>query len=112
VADPAVRAAQVAKPLVGPPWASGWHPNVALDYAATLGAHTSAFAPKTKAELSALIATTFPAGTKVSAFMYGFDTGDGGHKVHRNAGDDDGAIVALGSGAPRWLLFHFAQQTF
>lgn len=113
VDDPAVRVAQTSAPLVGPAWASGWHEGVSLDYASSLGMHSdSGFSAKTKQELGALVAAALPAGTKVSAFMFGFDTHDGGHKVHRNGGGDDGALVAIGGGTPKWLLFHFSQQTF
>jgi len=49
----------------------------------------------------------------VSAYMQGFDTFNGGHKVHRNGHDQDGALVAIDSGgATTWYLFHFADQHF
>lgn len=113
VDDPAVRVAQTTAPLVGPAWASGWHEGVSLDYPSSLGIHSdTGFSAKTKEELGALLTATLPAGTKVSAFMFGFDTHDGGHKVHRNGGGDDGAVVVVGAGTPKWLLFHFSQQTF
>lgn len=116
-ADPYVRVAQKTAPLVGPAWVSGWHPSVALDYATTLGVHSGgAFAVKTRSELGTLLDAALPKGAKVSAFMYGFQTADGGHKTHRNATGfataDDGALVVLGQGTPRWLLFHFSQQLF
>ena len=35
------------------------------------------------------------------------------HKIHRNGGSKDGALVLNPEAASaRWLLFHFANQTF
>gem|GEM_PF-1898500 len=117
-ADPAVRVAQRTGALVGPAWASGWHPGVALDYADDLGVSSSTgFTPRSKEEIASIVAAALPVGSKVSAYSYGFQTGDGAHKVHRNRTggnfDDDGALVGLpASGAPRWVLFRFANQSF
>lgn len=112
VTDPAVRLGQTTHALVGPAWATGWHTGVSLDYPSSLGVHNAAFAPKTKVELAAAIAAALPAGAKVSAYMSGFSTLDGGHKVHRNFAGEDGALAVVGAGAPKWLLFHFSQQVF
>lgn len=39
--------------------------------------------------------------------------GDSAHLIHRNHGNQDGALVlAASSSAPSWLLFHFAEQSF
>ncbi len=112
VIDPAVRLAQTTHALEGPPWASGWHAGTTLDYPSSLGMHTGMFAPKTKSELASAIAAALPPGAKVSAYMAGFDTRDGGHKVHRNFTGADGALAVVGAGTPRWLLFQFSQQVF
>ena len=114
ISDPAVRLGQTTHALVGPAWASGWHTGfeVGLDYPTSLGLHTSSFAPKTKAELATAIAAALPAGAKVSAYMSGFDSMDGGHKVHRNFPGEDGALAVMAAGQPKWLLFHFSQQIF
>ena len=114
VTDPAVRLAQTTHALVGPAWASGWHTtfDVGLDYPSSLGVHTGTFTAKTKAELATAIAAALPAGAKVSAYMSGFDTMDGGHKVHRNFAGQDGALAVVGAGTPTWLLFQFSQQVF
>jgi hypothetical protein len=112
VSDPAVRFGQTAHALLGPAWAPGWHTDVSLDYPTALGVHNATFAAKTKAELGTLINAGLPVGAKVSVYMFGFDTKDGGHKVHRNSQSSDGALVNLQTDPPTWLLFHFSQQTF
>lgn len=114
VSDPAVRLAQTSHALVGPAWASGWHTtfDVGLDYPSSLGVHTGSFTAKTKGELATAIAAALPAGAKVSAYMSGFDTMDGGHKVHRNFTGQDGALAVVGAGTAKWLLFQFSQQVF
>ena len=110
--EPAVRIAQTTHALEGPPWASGWHAGSFLDYSSSLGMHSAMFVPKTRGELSTTIAAALPTGAKVSAYMTGFDTRDGGHKVHRNVTRADGALGVIGIGSPRWLLFRFSQQRF
>ena len=112
VNDPAVRLARTTHPLEGPPWAAGWHAGTSLDYPSSLGMHTGMFAAKTTTELASVIAAALPQGAKVSAYMSGFDTSDGGHKVHRNFTGADGALAVIGAGTPRWLLFQFSQQVF
>ena len=65
-----------------PPWSKGWHTATTLDYAFDLGLHSGAsFAPKTKTDLGAIITAALPRGAKVSAFIFGFDTADGGHST-------------------------------
>jgi hypothetical protein len=111
--DPSVSIATTSAALVGPAWASGWHPTpAAVDYAATLGVHSGAFQSQSISALAAQIAAAAQPGAHVSAYVSGFATHDGGHKVHRNGHDDDGALVIIGSGIPSWLLFRFADQTF
>lgn len=112
-ADPMLRYQErTSNGLYGPVYAAGWHPGIIFDYT-FVGAHTNAgFAVKSKAELASLLVAAIPVGAKVSAFLHGFPSGDGGHKVHRNAGNDDGALVLQDGAKPRYLLFHFATQTF
>lgn len=112
-ADPTVSFANATKTLVGPAWAVGWHQaSLRVDYPTTLGVHAVDFASKTKDELAALVASQVPVGAKVSAYVYGFVDGTGGHKLHRNGGGDDGALVVMGNGTPSWLLFRFSEQSF
>lgn len=112
--DPQIRFAQLRAPLQLGAWSEGWHPAIGqLDYAFTLNVHTSSFAPMSKAAAATQIAQLVKKGAQVSAFVDGFATADGGHKVHRNGYGKDGALVVIEpSGAPRWLLFHFSQQLF
>lgn len=112
--DPQIRFAELRAPLVFGAWSEGWHPLPGqLDYPTTLGVHTSSFTVMPKATIAAHIAELVPEGAEVSVFFEGFSTADGGHKVHRNGYGKDGALVVIEkNGQPRWLLFHFSQQSF
>ena len=111
--DPDVSFATFTHDFVGPAWSSGWHPGTTLDYPTSLGVHSGPpFQAYDKATLAAKIVSTIPVGAEVSVYMTGFDTHDGGHKVHRDGHDDDGAVVVLGGATATYLLFHFADQTF
>ncbi len=110
--DKLVRVATPSLALPFPAWSSGWHGGLSLDYP-SVGLHsTAAFTPMAISALGPFIASKVPIGARVSAYAYGFNTMDGAHKVHRNIGGDDGALVVLGTGAPTWLAFHFAGQSF
>jgi hypothetical protein len=112
--DPQIRFAELRAPLVFGAWSEGWHPLPGqLDYPTTLGVHTGSFAVMPKATIAAHIAELVTEGVEVSVFFEGFSTSDGGHKVHRNGYGKDGALVVIEkTGQPRWLLFHFSQQSF
>jgi hypothetical protein len=110
--DPKVRFLAIDKPLPAPAWSEGWHAGVTLDYPTTLDVHVAAFTPFAKDDLVKTVTDAIPLGANVSVYS----TTSGGassHKVHRNGASDDGAIV-LGpdTATPRFLLFHFDQQTF
>ena len=110
--DKVVRVATPTLALPFPAWSSGWHGGLSLDYP-SLGLHsTISFMPMSIGSLGALIVSKVPVGARVSAYAYGFNTMDGAHKVHRNLGGDDGALVVLGATTPTWLAFHFAGQSF
>lgn len=100
--------------LAGDPWSEGWHPGTALDYVATLATTSTAFVPHEEAETVALVTDALELGAKVSVFATstGGTKADSAHLVHRNAANADGAIVIDPDGAPRYLLFRFADQTF
>jgi hypothetical protein len=110
--DPKVRFVALDKPLPAPAWTEGWHAGVTLDYPTTLDAHVAAFTALAKDDLVKTITDAVPLGAKVSVYS----TTSGGassHKVHRNGANDDGAIVlSPDTATPRFLLFHFDQQTF
>ena len=112
--DPRVRYTQIDHALVGGPWADGWHVPAQLDYVGDLGVHKNAngFSPFTLEELSLKIAADIDIGDRVSVFA---DTSGGAsaHKIHRNLGGNDGAIVLRADSAnPKYLLFHFDTQNF
>jgi hypothetical protein len=113
-ADPKIRIATLEHALPTPPFAEGWHLPAPLDYVTTLGAHADAgFATLTLDEATTKIVSALKIGDPVS--VYG-TSGDGrpesAHLIHRNAGDQDGAIVISPTTAPKFLLFHFDNQTF
>lgn len=113
-ADANVRMAERTAPLLGGSWKAGWHPDAPrLDYAFTLGMHSSSgFVVVSSATLAARIVQRVKVGARVSAFGDGFIDGSGAHKVHRNGGSGDGALVIDPSGSPTYLLFHFSGQIF
>lgn len=113
-ADPNVRMAERAAPLLGGPWQPGWHSDAPrLDYAFTLGMRSSSgFVAVSSASLATRIAQRVKVGARASAFGDGFTNGSGAHKVHRNGGSGDGALVIDPSGSPTYLLFHFSGQLF
>lgn len=112
-ADPMMRYLERASNgLYGPVYAPGWHPGILFDYGFVGATSSSGFAVKSKAELASLLVAAIPVGAKISAFMDGYASGDGGHKVHRNQGNNDGALVVQDGAKPRYLLFHFSTQTF
>ena len=99
-------------PLAGPAWADGWHPGAALDYARTLGLRSAAFVSTPTAGLVSKIVTRLPIGAPVSVYATS-SGGDSAHLVHRNATDQDGAIVVdPASSSPLYMLFRFSNQTF
>lgn len=113
--DTRVRYASVEGPsLPGGAWSEGWHTGVTVDYVATLGLHSTSpeFTPIDQAPLAKMVSDAIAIGDHVSVFA----TSSGGasaHLVHRNDGATDGAIVLQPEAAkPRWLVFHFLEQTF
>lgn len=103
---------EVHAPLAGPAWADGWHTGVGFDYATTLGLHSAAFVPTATAGLVSTIVTRLAIGAPVSVYATS-SGGDSAHLVHRNATDQDGAIVIdPASSSPLYMLFRFSNQTF
>lgn len=109
-----VRYTKVDHTLIGGGWAEGWHAPAQLDYVGDLGVHKNAngFTPFTLEDLSVQITADIDIGDKVSVFADS-SGGASAHKIHRNLGGDDGAIVLhADSAAPKYLLFHFDTQNF
>ena len=104
----------LAHDLPAPAFAEGWHDDAALDYVDTLGVHStdSEWQPQ---DIQTLVATIENAVTLDQAMSVyaSTDGGDSAHLVHRNGGNQDGALVlAASTSTPSWLLFHFAEQSF
>ena len=111
--DPRVQFLELDAPLVGDPWAEGWHTNIAFDYATTLGVHSTAFTPYAMDDLVNLVTNEITVGDKVSVFATssGGSYSDSTHLIHRNLTDQDGAIVlGAATSKPHYLLFRFADQ--
>lgn len=107
-----VRTQTIDHALIGVPWSEGWHTGSGVDYATALGVHsTSGFVPVKMDALVTKITDAIEVGAPISVYA----TSSGGasaHLVHRNGGGSDGAIVLDPKGSPKWMLFHFADQTF
>lgn len=110
--DPDVRFLELDHAMVGTAWSEGWHTDAALDYAGDLGLHSGFdFAPVPFGKLVDRVTDDITLGEKVSVFC----TSSGGassHLIHRNGQKHDGAIVLHPDTNPRWLVFHFADQSF
>ncbi len=110
--DPDVDYLAIDHALPAPAWSEGWHPGLALDYAADFGVKSTEFVSHPMAELSDLVVDEIPLDSKISVYASS-SGGASAHKVHRNDGKIDGAIVLDPTGQkPRALLFHFSNQTF
>lgn len=113
-ADPKIRIATLSHALPEPPFAEGWHIPAPLDYVTTLGAHADAtFTSLTLDEATTKIVSELKVGDPVSIYgTSGAGRPESAHLIHRNAADQDGAIVVSPTTSPRFLLFHFDNQTF
>ncbi|MCC6811720.1 MAG: hypothetical protein IT381_30090 [Deltaproteobacteria bacterium] len=111
--DRRVRFAEVAKALAAPAWSEGWHQGAAFDYVKTLAVHSTdaIFQPLAMTPLIEAVLAPLEVGAKISVYAT-TSGGDSAHKVHRNASDRDGAIVVDPTGTPKYLLFHFVEQSF
>lgn len=98
--------------LPEPAWSEGWHTGLTLDYAKAFGVKADEFKPYPMTELSDMVVDEIPLDAKISVYASS-SGGASAHKVHRNNGVIDGAIVLDPTGPlPRVLLFHFSDQVF
>ena len=112
IGDPDVLYLALDHALPPPAWSEGWHTGFKSDYVATFGVHVGDFKAHPLAELADIVADAIPLGQKISVYAES-SGGASAHKVHRNTGVTDGAIVLDPEGAlPNVLLFHFANQSF
>lgn len=113
--DPKIRASTMAHALPAPAFAEGWHLGTPLDYVTTLGAHSTdpSFTPMTLTEATAKIAAEVKVGDPIALYAEsGAGRPESTHLVHRNKTNQDGAIVVNPTTVPKFLLFHFEDQTF
>jgi hypothetical protein len=116
--DTKVRFSSFPHAMPAPDYEEGWRTGIPLDYANLLGAHSAdgGFATLGFDEATAKIVAAVKVGDPVSVYSISAPGHpESAEMVHRNmpGTNMDGAIV-LGptSGAPTFLLFHFADQTF
>lgn len=115
--DPNIRILERHGPLPAPAFETGWHPGLTLDYANTLGIHSTdtAWQSVDMAHASALVSDAISIGAPISVYASssGGTNASSVHLIHRHARNDDGAIVIDPTSAdPKWLLFRFAEQSF
>lgn len=110
-----VRFATLDAALPAPAWSEGWHTGVALDYV-SLGAHSTdpMFVPIDMDPLVTKVISELEINAPISVYATsGSDNSGSAHLVHRESGKTDGAIVVEPTGpTPKFLLFHFLEQTF
>ena len=112
MSNPDVAVAEKVAPLVNGPWAEGWHPGTRLDYVADLGLHATDFAVTAERTLAQKVESLLSTTDAISVYATGYGP-DGIHKVHRNFGGSDGALVLdPTSPTPRFVAFHFSTQNF
>ncbi len=108
-----VAVAVKSAPLVGPPFAAGWHLGVELDYVVDLELHSEAFEQVTLEGAEAFLCEHLVPGDPISVFAYAEDNPSSAHQIHFNQSYPDGAIVANPtSRTPTYLAFRFADQAF
>ncbi len=113
--DPRVFLHEIDAPLVGGPWAEGWHPGTQLDYVSMLHVASTEFIPHDMTTTVEMVTQQIALGAKISVFA----TSSGGsnaasaHLVHRNFTNADGAIV-IGpeTASPHYILFRFDEPLF
>lgn len=113
--DPNVQYLETTHKLVGPVWEEGWHTGISLDYVNDLGLQSAQFTPYDLNTLSMKVTDAVTLGQKISVYAHssGGSYAGSAHKVHRNTGAQDGAIVLdPESASPKMLVFHFANQVF
>lgn len=112
VGNPDVDFLTINAPLKNGAWVEGWHASQSFDFVNNLGVHSGAFTETTPTQLTSLVDNALATANHISIFTTGFDA-TGGHLIHRNPTNHDGAIVVNPlSTNPQYLLFHFTTQTF
>jgi hypothetical protein len=115
--DPMIRMRTLDMPMPPPAFAEGWQTGILLDYPGSLGVHSTdaEWSPLSIGDATAMISDAITLGTPISVYATssGPPKADSAHLVHREGGNQDGAIVIDPTAATsHWLLFHFSDQTF
>jgi hypothetical protein len=115
--DPMIRMRTLDMPMPAPAFSEGWHTGILLDYPTSLNVHSTdaEWQALSVGDATAMISDAIALGTPVSVYATssGPPKADSAHLVHREGGNQDGAIVIDPMGATsHWLLFHFSDQTF
>ncbi len=112
--DPKILIATLPHALPAPAFAEGWHAAAPLDYVTSLGAHSDAsFTALTLVDATTKIATDVKVGDPIAVYgTSGAGRPESAHLIHRNATNEDGAIVLDPTTSPKFMLFHFDDQTF
>lgn len=99
-------------PIVGGPWAEGWHANATLDYVQNVGVHAAGFKTLSAGAVIQTVEAAVANANHVAIFATGYGP-TGAHDVHRRGYFEDGAILIDPlSPKPHWLLFRFSTQSF
>lgn len=110
--NPDVDFRTIGAALRGGAWTEGWHPGQTLDYPSNLGVTSGSFTEENQTQLTASVGNLIANANHVSIFGTGFDP-TGGHLIHREGSNHDGAIVINPTTSnPTYLLFHFTTQSF
>jgi hypothetical protein len=102
-------------PLIGPPFAEGWHTNVTLEYPTDLGVHSNQFAAHSLEELVTIVSDQIEIGAPIAIYAVssGGEYASSAHLIHRNNSQPDGAIALDPNAASaHYLLFRFDNQQF
>lgn len=115
--DTKIRVATVPHALPAVDFEEGWHTGIPLDYPQLLNVHSDGgFTALTLAEATARIQAEVKVGDPVAVYgTSGAGRPESTHLIHRNTDDpnSDGAIVINPDTAtPKFMLFHFSDQTF
>jgi hypothetical protein len=90
----------------------GFHRGVRFSYTQDLGAHDTDFTGTPESTLETEVTAALAQTGRISVYGSGYGP-TGMHKIHRDHGDDDGALVIdPESDSPTFFAFHFATQSF
>ena len=93
------------------PWTDGWHANADFNYP-TEDVHSTDFQTADQATITSMVEAALTSANHVSIYMTGYNT-MGGHLVHREGTNIDGAIILDPLSTPSHaIMFRFDTDTF